>query len=70
MSCQCKIIKQKINAIEELLRSKGWAFVNRGEVVMLIKMIRDECRHKDTLKTPSCRDGICADGCDSWEVRA
>ena len=67
MSCQCEIIKQKINAIEELLHSKGWAFVYRGEAIMLIKMTRDECRYKDTGKTKWCRNHACGAGCDVWE---
>ena len=70
MTCQCDITKQKMNAIEELLHSKGWAFVHRGEAVMLVKMTRDECMHKDTDKTTYCQNGACATGCDSWEGRA
>ena len=70
MTCKCDITKQKMNAIEELLHSKGWAFMHRGEAVMLIEMTRDECRHKDTKKTGECYDGGCAAGCDVWEGRA
>lgn len=69
MTCQCKITKQKMNAIEELLYSKGWAFVHRGEAIMLIQMTRDECRHKGTDKTDHCPNGACASGCITWEGR-
>ena len=69
MTCKCGITQQKINAIEELLHSKGWVFVQRKGVTMLIKMTRDECRHKGTNRTEWCKNGACADGCDVWEGR-
>lgn len=69
MTCQCELTKQKMNAIEELLHSKGWAFMHRGEAVMLIEMTRDECRHKDSDKI-DCQNDACAAGCTVWEGRA
>lgn len=67
MTCKCDIIEQKINAIEELLRAQGWAFVYRGDATILIKMTRDECRYKATDKTKWCQNDACAAGCDVWE---
>ena len=70
MTCQCEDVKQKMNAIEELLYSKRWAFVHREGTIRLVKMTRDECRHKGTDKTAYCQNGACASGCISWEGRA
>lgn len=69
MTCQCEDTKQKMNAIEEMLHTKGWAFVHRGEAIMLISMTRDECRYKATVKTKWCQNDSCAAGCDIWEGR-
>ena len=70
MACQCEITQQKIDAIEKMLKAEGWGFVHRGAAIMLVKMTRDECRHKDTNKTAYCKNGACAFGCDVWEGRA
>ena len=70
MTCQCEITKQKIDAIEKMLKAEGWAFVHRDGAIMLIKMTRDECRHNGTDKTAYCENGACASGCDVWEGKA
>ena len=70
MTCRCDIAQQKINAIEELLKAQGWAFVHRGEAIILIKMTRDECRYKATDKTKWCMNDSCAAGCDDWEGKS
>ena len=70
MTCKCDITQQKMNTIEELLRSKGWAFVHREGTIRLVKMTRDECRHKGSNKTDYCQNGACAAGCDVWDGRA
>ena len=69
MTCNCDITQQKIDAIEELLNSQGWAFVYREGAIRLVKMTRDECRYKGTDKTAHCQNGACASGCNVWEGR-
>ena len=69
MTCKCDHLQQKLNAIEELLKAQGWTFVYREGVIVSVKMIRDECRHKDTDKTGWCQNDACAAGCDVWEGR-
>lgn len=70
MTCNCDITKQKMNAIEELLHSKGWAFVHREGAINLVQKTRDECRYKGTDKTAQCQNGACASGCVVWEGRS
>jgi hypothetical protein len=67
MTCQCDDLKQKMDALEKILKVKRWAFVHRGEAIMLVKMTRDECRHEGSNKTTYCQNGACASGCDVWK---
>lgn len=67
MTYECDILQKKIDAIEEFMRSEGWGFVHRFGTIMVVKMIRDECRHKGTDKTKWCQNDVCAAGCDVWE---
>lgn len=70
MTCRCETLQEKIEAIEAAMRSEGWGFVKRSGAIILVKMTRDECRHKDTDKTKWCLNDACAAGCDVWEGRA
>ncbi len=70
MACNCEILQKKMDALEKMFKAEGWAFAHRGGAVMLIKMTRDECRHKDTGKTKWCLNDACAAGCDVWKGRA
>ena len=70
MACKCETLQKKMDAMEAVMRSKGWGFVKQCDSIMLVKMTRDECRHKDTDKTGWCQNDACAAGCDVWEGRA
>ncbi len=67
MTCQCEIIRLKLEALEKLINAEGWAFVSRDRAIRVVKMIRDECRHQDSDKTDYCHNATCAAGCKVWE---
>lgn len=67
MCDNCKITQQKLDALEWWVNAHRWAFVHRDGALKLVRMIRDECEHKNTDKTAYCQDGACAAGCDVWE---
>ena len=69
MSCICKDLKNKMNALEKHLNAQGWAFIHRKGELHLILKTRDECRFKDSHKTNYCKNFACAAGCIDWEAK-
>ena len=60
--------KKKMDAIEVELINHGLSFLNLAGRVSLVKMSRDNCKHKDSDRSGWCQNNACFAGCDIWEV--